>query len=300
MLHVDLRSRWRPERWIFRCAERALTAGSCGLDEQLLNGVALGEGPAEALAWALLERAACFASGEPFARAWLAAAAAPAAPAVVDLALERLLGLGRLAPASSDALRLAGPAPAEPAPAARRAVEQALCAAVGQTVASGQPSQTPPLLPHLRHLARLAQRERRDDPLAATLYAALGIHLHMAGLDQEALPALECAWAASARARGPEHPASRALHDQLEHCRADLLLGRLPPAGPDQIVAVLVQARAAVEQALADPSADRRALAQALAARARWAEATAAPGGGGWMYVAELRMLIGPLGVAPD
>jgi hypothetical protein len=60
---------------------------------------------------------------------------------------------------------------------------------------------------------------------------------------------------------------------------------------------VQAQAQAAIDAALTDPAADRRVLATAIEARARWAETGDAP----WQECAtELRALIAQLGVEPD
>jgi tetratricopeptide (TPR) repeat protein len=96
---------------------------------------------------------------------------------------------------------------------------------------------------------------------------------------------------------GPNHSTTRVCRANRRICLADAQLGPLPSANNAQRDQMLFQVHAATDAALAEPVADRHALATAIEARARWAEDRDLP----WQACAqELRALIVQLGVTPD
>lgn len=199
--------------------------------------------PTDALARALLARAAYFAPGEPIPRQTLLATTASAgnAPAVDDLtdanpagddlvaerqlddeaavdrrvadALGRLLDVGLLRQEeASGALRLHqlvaafahSVTPEVEAQAAQKAVEQALLEQVHAMNASGYPTALLPLQRQLRAVTDTAGG--RGDERAAALSSVLGYHLHEVGDLVAARPYYERALAIHQSVLPPDHP----------------------------------------------------------------------------------------------
>jgi tetratricopeptide (TPR) repeat protein len=102
------------------------------------------------------------------------------------------------------------------------------------------------------------------------------------------------------RALGPDHPDTCTCRSNRRSCIAAAQLGPLSSASDGQRDQVLAQARTTTEAALADPAADRHALATAIEARARWAEEGQSEDSPELALAAELRALIIQLGVTPD
>ncbi|GAB4212787.1 MAG: hypothetical protein OHK0022_49090 [Roseiflexaceae bacterium] len=189
----------------------------------------------DALALALLARAACFAPGEPFPRDLLIQtlaqnmASRPSLwhqlvkllrfvgqqmprsplPLLITDALERLIELGLLEAEDGERLRLhrllvAYAQGVLASDAALPAVEQAVIDVASEANGTGLPAVILPVLPHLRHLVQ--QSGVREDEVAAALCANLGFSLKTVGAYGDALPWCERALAVCERVLGPDHP----------------------------------------------------------------------------------------------
>jgi tetratricopeptide (TPR) repeat protein len=168
----------------------------------------------DALALALLARAACFAPGEPIPRDVLLATLSqdadnPDATLAREDALRRLYGLGLLERAASGAVRLhrllaAFVQSAHSDPEAQTVVEQTILTTASRLNAAGDPRPLLALEVHLRAVTDAAQR--REDTPAAGLCNALGFRLHVVGQYAEARPYYERALAIREQILGPEHP----------------------------------------------------------------------------------------------
>jgi tetratricopeptide (TPR) repeat protein len=141
-----------------------------------------------------------------------------------------------------------------------------------------------------------------DHPDTAQVLNRLAMLEQAQGAAAQALPYYHHALAIYAHVLGPAHPTTRASCDLRRLCLAAAQLGPVPAAGTQEarIRQVMVQARAAIDAALADPAADRYVVATAIEARARWAEEGQAEGLPELVLAAELRALIPRLGVTPD
>jgi tetratricopeptide (TPR) repeat protein len=168
----------------------------------------------DALALALLTRAAYFAPGEPIPRDVLLATLSqeadnPDATLAREDALQRLYELGLLEPAASSAVRLhrllaAFVRLAHSDPDAQTAVEQTMLAIANRLNNAGDPRPLLALEVHLRAVTDAAQR--RKDTQAALLCITLGFHLRTVGQYAEARPYYERALAIHEQVLGPEHP----------------------------------------------------------------------------------------------
>src|SRR5215210_88011 len=170
--------------------------------------------PTDALAVALLARAARFAPGEPIPRDLLRSALDlpeddPDATLRAGDAVRRLVELGLLQAEETGALRLhrllaafirGAAADAE----AQAAVERTLLEAVGSLLDEGYPAPLLVLQPHLRAVTDAAQE--REDEQASLLCNQLGYYLQMIGEYAEAQPLLERALGIYEKMLGPEHP----------------------------------------------------------------------------------------------
>jgi tetratricopeptide (TPR) repeat protein len=156
------------------------------------------------------------------------------------------------------------------------------------------------LLLYERALAIREEVLGADHPDTASTLNNLGFFHQAQQAYDRALSYYHRALAIFTRVLGPSHPNTRACRNLCRTCLAEVHLGLLPPAGDTQRAQVLAQARAATDAALADPAADRCALATALEACVRWAEEGEAEGSPYLALAAELRALIVQLGVTPD
>jgi tetratricopeptide (TPR) repeat protein len=171
-------------------------------------------GPGDAIALALLGRAAYFAPGEPISRKLLVATADIAADdfeAALDAerALTRLVELGLLEEEAEGALRLhrllaAFVQGVGAGDKAQAAVEEALLAEASRLNKAGYPA---PLLDWQSHLRTVTDAARkREDKRAARLCNALGYHLDRIGDYARARPYFERALAITEKVLGAEHP----------------------------------------------------------------------------------------------
>jgi tetratricopeptide (TPR) repeat protein len=204
----------------------------------------------DALALALLARAAYFAPGQPIPRDLLLATIAGAAEASdADLqaedALGRLLALGLLEPEATGAVqlhRLLVEFVREVAheATAQRAVEDVLLAEAERLYHAGYPSPLLTLHPHLRAVTEAAQLG--DDVRTARLNRALGNTLNLLGDYAGAQPASERALALYERVLGPDHPdVAQSLNHlaELLYARALALAERvLGPDHPDVVTSL--------------------------------------------------------------
>jgi tetratricopeptide (TPR) repeat protein len=168
----------------------------------------------DALALALLARAAYFAPGEPIPRDVLLATLSqeadnPDATLAREDALQRLYELGLLEPAASGAVRLhrllaAFVQLAHSDPEAQTAVEQTMLTIANRLSNAGDPRPLLALEVHLRAVTDAAQR--REDAQAAGLCNTLGFRLRSVGQYAEARPYYERALAIREQVLGPEHP----------------------------------------------------------------------------------------------
>jgi tetratricopeptide (TPR) repeat protein len=168
----------------------------------------------DALALALLARAAHFAPGEPIPREVLLAtlnqdADNSDATLAREDALQRLYELGLLEPAVSGTVRLhrllaAFVQSTYSDPEAQTAVEQTMLTLANRLNDAGDPRPLLAIEVHLRAVTDAAQR--REDIQAAQLYDELGFHLYAVGQYAEARPYYERALAIHEQVLGPEHP----------------------------------------------------------------------------------------------
>jgi tetratricopeptide (TPR) repeat protein len=172
--------------------------------------------PTDALALALLSRAACFAPGEPVPRDLLLATLDlppddPEAPLRAEDALARLVALGLLESEADGALRLhrllvAFVRQAAPEAGAQEAVEAALLAQADRLNQAGYPA---PLLAWQAHLRAVTDRAAgRGDERGAGLCNTLGYHLDTIADYEAAWPYYERALAIKEQVLGAEHPAT--------------------------------------------------------------------------------------------
>jgi hypothetical protein len=175
--------------------------------------------PTDALALALLARAAYFAPGQPIPRDLLRATVAdaeepPEVAVQAEDALGRLLELGLLEQEAAGTVRLhrllavfvgtvAQDAAAQPA------VEDALLAAAAHLVDASYPRPLLALHPHLRAVTEAAQP--REDARTARLNNALGEVGYMFADYAGAQRAYERALALHERLLGPEHPQGKRI-----------------------------------------------------------------------------------------
>jgi tetratricopeptide (TPR) repeat protein len=169
----------------------------------------------DAMARALLQRAACLAPGEPIPRALLVATLGlaeddPDAALACEDALHRLLDLGLLdapEPGTYSIHRLViafvQQVDADHA-AARGAVEQALLDEAERVNDSGYPARLLPWQPHLRTIINTVRA--CEDERSAHLYHELGRHLRAIGDYRDARPYCERALAICETQLGPDHP----------------------------------------------------------------------------------------------
>jgi tetratricopeptide (TPR) repeat protein len=179
----------------------------------------------DALALALLRRAAFFAPGEPIPRALLLrtmpAASGDDTEAVLQSedALGRLTALGLLEPRGEGALvmhrlvALFARDATEGGEEARAAVEAAVLAEARRLNETGFPSRLLAWQPHLRAVTEGAWE--REDARAARLCDELGLHLRMIGDYAGARPFSERALALWERVAGAEAPETAAALHQL-------------------------------------------------------------------------------------
>jgi len=187
----------------------------------------------DALALALLARAALLAPGEPIPRPLLLATIAPEIPGLEALpdadggleaslqaedALRRLIELGLLEDEAAGALRLhrllaAFTRAVQADAGGQPAVERALLAAAWEVEAAGVAEGLLALQPHLRAVTDAAMV--RDDGDAADLCDTLGGHLQAVAAYDQARPYLERALAIRERALGPGHPDTAASLNNL-------------------------------------------------------------------------------------
>ncbi len=170
--------------------------------------------PTDALALALLARAACFAPGETIPRALLLATLALpdddlAAYRRAEDALSRLTALGLLDEDTAGDLRLhrllvAFVRQTVRDDAAQAAVEETVLAEANRLNNAGYPAPLLAWQPHLRHITDTAFP--REDERTAGLCNTLGYHLQMIGDYPGARPYFERALAIREQALGPEHP----------------------------------------------------------------------------------------------
>jgi tetratricopeptide (TPR) repeat protein len=165
----------------------------------------------DALALALLSRAAHFAPGEAIPRELLLATVDSDDELLAVDALERLTALGLLEhdeDAGPTLHRLLAAFVQEIAQddAAQTAVEQTMISVASDLNTKGIPAPLLALQPHLRHITAAALG-REDDP-GATLANNLGYHLQMIGDYAGARPYFERALAIFEQALGPTHPAT--------------------------------------------------------------------------------------------
>jgi tetratricopeptide (TPR) repeat protein len=166
------------------------------------------------LARKLLVRAACFAPGEPFQRAWLEAMIEPEGDDEEQMrartdAVERLLELGLLEAVGEEALRLHRLLVAYVTltlhdDAALSAVEEIIGDEADRANNTRHPAAMQPVLVHLRYLVQGAAG--REDEQAAWLLNELGNYLLTAGRYAEAQPLFEQALAIHERVLGNDHP----------------------------------------------------------------------------------------------
>ncbi|HEU4322171.1 MAG TPA: tetratricopeptide repeat protein [Roseiflexaceae bacterium] len=167
----------------------------------------------DALALALLARAACLAPSVPFPRDLLVATVeipsdeAERELAVTD-ALDRLVGLGLLEQ-DGEQLRLHRLLAAYTQNILRDddalpVVEWVVNCAAARANETKVPQVMQPTLPHLRHLVQ--QADKREDNAAATLCNNLGFYLNMVGAYGDALPLYKRVLAISERVLGSDHP----------------------------------------------------------------------------------------------
>ena len=174
------------------------------------------EDPVEDLTVALLDRAACFAPGEPIPRGLLlstlnAAYDEPDSALQKEDALRKLTELGLLETEEAGALRMhrlvatfvRSMANEE---SAQAAVEAALANIVDTIIDEGIPASLVPLLPHLRALANAS--EDRKDKQAGILHYQLGRYLQMVGAYSEAQAYFEYDLAVRENLHGEEHPST--------------------------------------------------------------------------------------------
>jgi tetratricopeptide (TPR) repeat protein len=169
---------------------------------------------ADALALALLARAAHFAPGEPLPRDLLLQTVDlpdKAAARRATRALKRLVNLGMLENEDAGTFRLhrllaAFVLEIAADDAAQAAVEQTMISVASDLNTKGIPAPLLALQPHLRHITDVAQ-QRADEP-AARLCNALGYHLEMIGDYAGARPYYERALAIKEQVLGPQHPAT--------------------------------------------------------------------------------------------
>ena len=180
--------------------------------EQLKPAVA-----ADAMAWAILARAAWFAAGEPIPRELLRASAGvkdedEAAAIAFARGLARVHELGLATPQQDGALVLhrlvaafiRGVNDTDENEAARTAVEQAVATAAARLNQHGDPRPLLTWQPQLRAVAEAAERD--DRPAAAWLLNELGYHLRMVADFVGARAAYERALAINERVLGADHP----------------------------------------------------------------------------------------------
>jgi tetratricopeptide (TPR) repeat protein len=172
--------------------------------------------PIDALALALLARAAHFAPGEPIPRTLLLAALALSeedeeAQLDAEDALHRLHEVGMLAVDKQDGsltlhrLLAAFVQSSVPDDEAQAAVERAIADSAVALNAKGIPAAVLPLLPHLRHATDVALK--REDAQAATLANELGYCLHVMFADYTTARVLyERALAIREQVLSPNHP----------------------------------------------------------------------------------------------
>lgn len=235
----------------------------------------------------LLARAAYFAPGEPFRRAWLEASIASEDDkeeqglARTD-ALERLLSLGLLELVAEGVVRLHRLLAAYVALAlsdadALPAVEWAVSRAAKQASETRLPQALLPVLPHLRHLVQQAQG--CEDGRVASLCINLGFYLKAVGSYAEALPLYERALPITKRVLGAGHPSTatslstlavlHANHGQLAQAlpllerAVAIRQARLGPAHPDTVLAQRNLATLRREAAIAAAPPALRAALQA-------------------------------------
>jgi tetratricopeptide (TPR) repeat protein len=174
----------------------------------------------DALALALLARAAHLAPGEPIPRELLVGMASGEGLLPED-ALARLTALGLLDQNESGALvmhRLVaefarGAGEIGERAEARTAVEEGLLTAAHRVNQSGYPAALRAWQPHLRAVAERARL--REDGRAALLCNELAYHLQGIGDPLGALPYYERALAIRERILGPEHPGTAASLNNL-------------------------------------------------------------------------------------
>jgi tetratricopeptide (TPR) repeat protein len=198
--------------------------------------------PTDALAIALLARAARFAPGEPIPRDLLRTTLDlreddPDAMLRAGDAVRRLVELGLLQAEETGALRLhrllaafvrSAAADAE----AQAAVESTLLGVVGRLIDEGYPGPLLILQLHLRVVTDSAQE--RGDEQAALLCNQLGYYLQMIGEYAEAQPLYERSLEIREKVLGPEHPDTASslnnlaglLHDQGKYAEAQSLYER--------------------------------------------------------------------------
>jgi len=168
----------------------------------------------DALALALLARAAYFAPGEPIPRDVLLATLRQDADnpnATLDRAdaLQRLYELGLLEPAASGAVRLhrllaAFVQSVHSDLEAQPVVEQTMLKTARRLNDAGDPKSWDKLEVHLRAVTDAAKR--REDTHAAELCNELGVHLYAVGQYTKARPYYEWALVIRKQKLGPEHP----------------------------------------------------------------------------------------------
>jgi len=172
------------------------------------------EDSTDALALALLARAACFAPGEQIPRDLLLKTLDfdekdQEAPIRAETALSRLVALGLLEQGETGTVlmhrlvaELAGAS--VDGETARIAVEERLLAEAGRLNKAGYPA---PLVLWQVHLRAVVERARqREDMRAARLCNELGYHLKMIGDYPAARPYYERAFAIREKVMGAEHP----------------------------------------------------------------------------------------------
>lgn len=170
--------------------------------------------PINALAMALLARAAHFAPGEPIPRDLLLTVDLPTQGAErrqASRALRRLVELGLLDTEADGALVLhrllaafARQATAATEPEAQVAVEKALLAEANRLNNAGYPEPLLAWQPHLRAMTDVAQT--REDEQGAGLCTALGYHLQMMGDYVGARPYIERALVIREKVFEPDNP----------------------------------------------------------------------------------------------
>jgi tetratricopeptide (TPR) repeat protein len=239
--------------------------------------------PDDALARALLDRAAFFAAGEPIPRHLLKASADGADAFAAEEALARLGEFGMIEAEVDGALKLHRLLAAfvrsrcADADAARAAVEHALAVEASRLNKAGRPAPVAALLPHLRAVAAAAEAAASDT--AGSLFNELGYHLRMIADLAGARAAFERALAIDEAAFGPDHPTVATFVSNLggvllelgdlagarAACERALAIGQVA-LGPDHpTVATIVSNLGGVLQDLGDLAGARAAFERALA-----------------------------------